>query len=254
LARRRFFVDSIRGGVAELAGDSARHLTRVLRVQPGQRFEISDGSAAWLAEISEARGPRVVFQVIEPAETQELAVRIVLCAALIKFDRLEWMIEKATELGAESFQPVETARSEKGLFQASGKRAERWKRIACEAAEQSRRLRPPEILPAVRLEACLAAGGGARYRMEEGAAPPLARQLSPTEAGSEVRLLTGPEGGWIDEERAAAARAGWLPASLGPRVLRAETAAIAAVAVAASAWAAFHQYNEARAGEASEDT
>jgi 16S rRNA (uracil1498-N3)-methyltransferase len=250
-------VDSVRGGVAELAGDNARHLTRVLRVVPGQRYEISDGRAAWLAEITEARGPRVSFRVIEPVETAELPVRIMLCAALIKFDRLEWMIEKTTELGVERIQPVETARSEKGLLQASVKRSERWARIAREAAEQSRRLRAPEILPAVRLEACLAAdpaeNARARYRLEESGATPLTRLLAALPgAGSEVRLLVGPEGGWTEEERQAAACAGWLPASLGPRVLRAETAATAAVAVVASAFAASSQYNEAREGETSE--
>ncbi len=245
-------MDAVRGGVAELGGDGARHLTRVLRVEPGQRYEISDGRSAWLAEIVEARGPRVVFRAIEPVETRELAVRITLCAALIKFDRLEWMIEKATELGVERFQPVEAARSEKGLLEASAKRADRWRRIAREAAEQSRRLRAPEILPALRLEACLAAGGDARYRLEEGAAPALVRLLAmPAEAGGEVRLLAGPEGGWTGEERDAAARAGWLPVSLGPRVLRAETAAIAAVAVVASAFAASSRYNETREGDLS---
>ncbi|MGA2040348.1 MAG: RsmE family RNA methyltransferase [Bryobacteraceae bacterium] len=249
MARRRFFVDAVCGGVAELAGDAARHLTRVLRVEPGQRYEISDGHAAWLAEIAEARGPRVVFRVIEPVETAELAIRITLCAALIKFDRLEWMIEKTTELGVERIQPVETARSEKGLFEASAKRAERWVRIAREAAEQSRRLRAPEILPAARLQACLMEAAGARYRLEEAAALPLVRLLAEApETDGEVRLLLGPEGGWTDEERDAAARAGWLAASLGPRVLRAETAAIAAVAVVSSAFAA-SSYNEAAAIE-----
>lgn len=244
----------MRGGVAELAGDGARHLTRVLRVEPGQRYEISDGRAAWLAEIAEARGSRVVFRVIEPVETPEIPVRIALYAALIKFDRLEWMIEKATELGVERIQPVEASRSEKGLLQASAKRAERWARIAREAAEQSRRLRAPEILPAVRLKACLAAGPEARYWLEEGAAPPLMRLLTrPAATGSEVRLLVGPEGGWTGEERAAAARAGWLPVSLGPQILRAETAAIAAVAVVTSAFAASTQYNETREGEISQE-
>ncbi len=248
----------MRGGVAELVGDAARHLTRVLRVEPGQRYEISDGRAAWLAEVAEARGSRVVFHAIEPVETAELAVRITLYPALIKFDRLEWMIEKTTELGVERIRPVEAARSEKGLLQASIKRAERWARIAREAAEQSRRLRAPEILPAVRLDACLAArpaeNANARYRLEEGAAPPLARLLAVApKASDEVRLLVGPEGGWTEEERQAAARAGWLPASLGPRVLRAETAAIAAVAVVASAFAASDLYNEARERETSEE-
>jgi len=254
LARRRFFVDAVVGGAAELAGDAARHLTRVLRVEPGQRYEISDGCAAWLAEIAEARGPRVVFRVIEPVETLELAVRITLHAALIKFDRFEWMIEKTTELGVERIQPVEAARSEKGLLQASIKRAERWARIAREAAEQSRRLRAPEILPPLRLEACLAAGGGARYRMEEEPAPSFARLLpQPAGAEAEVRLLVGPEGGWTGEERERAARAGWLPASLGPRVLRAETAAMAAVAVVACAFAPSNRYNETGAKVVSEE-
>jgi len=231
LARRRFFVDEIRGGAAELTGDDARHLTRVLRVEPGQRYEISDGHTAWLAEIAEAHGPRVVFRLIEPIETAGLPVRIVLCAALIKFDRLEWMIEKVTELGVDSIQPIEAARSEKGLLQASAKRSERWVRIAREAAEQSRRLRVPEILPAVRLDVCLREFQG--YRLEEDTAPPLLGLLEQSPA-SEIRLLAGPEGGWTDAERESAARAGWLPASLGPRILRAETAAIAAVATIAA--------------------
>ena len=175
---------------------------------------------------------------------------MILCAALIKFDHFEWMIEKATELGVESIRPVETARSEKGLLEAAHKRLERWQRVAREAGQQARRVRAPEILPAVRLEACLAAGGSARYRLEEDAAPPLARLLGVApEAGKEVHLLVGPEGGWTGEEREWAARAGWLPVSLGPRVLRAETAAMAAVAVVASAFAASNQYNEAREGE-----
>src|SRR5437016_2757020 len=99
MARRRFFVGAVRGGQAELRGDEASHLTRVLRVEAGERYEISDGQSAYLAEIAEARGNRVVFQVLEPIASAELPVRITLLAALIKFDRFEWMIEKATELG-----------------------------------------------------------------------------------------------------------------------------------------------------------
>ena len=246
-------VDSIRGGVAELTGESARHLTRVLRVEAGQRFEISDGREAWLAEISEAHGPRVVFRVVEPLKMQQLPARVGLCAALIKFDRFEWMIQKATELGVDHVLPVETARTEKGLFHASAKRRERWTRIAIEATAQSRRLSAPPILPAVRLPECLTAGEGVRYRMEENTAPPLAHLLAqsvPLEGA--VRLLVGPEGGWTDEERRATAQAGWQPASLGPCILRAETAAIAAIAVV-SAWAASSQYNRAGAGDTSEE-
>ena len=101
MARRRFFVDEIRGGAAELRGEDARHLTRVLRVEPGQRFEISDNHQAWLAEITEVRGERVLFRTVESIAPTPAPVRVTLCAALIKFDRFEWMVEKATELGVE---------------------------------------------------------------------------------------------------------------------------------------------------------
>jgi 16S rRNA (uracil1498-N3)-methyltransferase len=239
MARRRFFVNAIRGGEAELRGDEARRLTRVLRVEPGQRFEISDQRAAWLAEIVEARGERVLFRVIEPAETPEMPVRVALCAALIKFDRFEWIVEKATELGVESIRPVEAMRSESGLMEASRKRLERWQRIAREASEQARRVRAPEILPAMRWQAALAEAVGHRYIMEETGAPPLLQMLPRERVRlAQVALLIGPEGGWTDAERQSAAAAGWQAASLGPQVLRAETAALAAVTVAVNAWLA----------------
>src|ERR1019366_2797897 len=113
LARRRFFVDSIRGGAAALRGDEARHLTRVLRVEPGQRFEISANQEADLPGVTEARGERVVFQGLEALPPVLYPVSITLCASLIKFDRFEWMVEKATELGVDRVLPVEAARTEK---------------------------------------------------------------------------------------------------------------------------------------------
>jgi 16S rRNA (uracil1498-N3)-methyltransferase len=230
-------VDAIRGGMAELGGDDARHLTRVLRAEAGQRYEITDGQAAYLAEIAEARGERVVFRVIEPIASAAPAVEIALCAALVKFDRFEWIIEKATELGVAAILPVEAARSEKGLLEASRKRAGRWERIARESSQQARRVAAPRILEAVRFEGALAHAAGHRYFLDEAGAPPLLRVL-PAEkaAGDSVALLVGPEGGWRDAERAQAAAAGWQPAGLGPLVLRAETAAIAALAVIGNAW------------------
>src|SRR4249919_423825 len=106
-----------------------------------------------------------------------MPVRITLCAAIFKFDRFEWMIEKATELGVERILPMEAARTEKGLFEASRKRAERWTRIARESSQQSRRVRAPEILAAVRFETALAEAADHRYRLEETTAPPLWRAL-----------------------------------------------------------------------------
>ena len=237
VARRRFFVDHIRDGAAELRGEEARHLTRVLRVESGQRFEISDNEHAYLAEIAEARSERVVFRVIEPIVSPALPVRITLCAALIKFDRFEWIVEKATELGVERILPVDTARSEKGLFEASRKRTERWMRIARESSQQARRVRIPEILPAARFDAALRQEAEHRYFLEEAAAPPLLREI-PEERQDTVALLLGPEGGWTDAERQLAQAAGWRAVSLGPQVLRAETAACAALAIVVAAWSA----------------
>jgi len=212
-------------------------LTRVLRVEPGQRFEISDNQHAYLAEIAEAKGERVVFHVVEAIAGVPMPVRITLCAAIVKFDRFEWMIEKATELGVERILPVEATRTERGLFEASRKRSERWARIARESSQQSRRAQIPEILPAVRLEQCLKEAAEHRYFLDEGAAPPLVREI-PAERSDTVALLIGPEGGWMEAERALAVSAGWCPVSLGPLVLRAETAAAAAIAVVTATWMA----------------
>jgi 16S rRNA (uracil1498-N3)-methyltransferase len=239
LARRRFYVPEIRGGAAELRGEDARHLARVLRAEPGQRYEISDGRAAFVAEIAEARPDRIAFRTIEPAASVALAPRITLCAALVKFDRFEWIVEKATELGVERILPVEAERSEKGLLAAAAKRSERWRRIAHESGQQSRRLSPPEVLDAARFASAVAIEAEHRYFLDEDSTIPLVTALPPLRIGSDrVALLTGPEGGWTGAERERAAAAGWQPASLGPLVLRAETAAVAALAVVGSAWLA----------------
>ena len=193
-------------------------------------FEISDNASAYLAEVVEARGERVVFRVGEPIESPRLPLGITLCAALIKFDRFEWILEKATELGVERIVPVETARSEKGLLEAARKRSERWERIARESSQQSRRATLPEILPAARFDAALRTEAEIRLFLEESTAPPLLTALPPAPATT-AALLLGPEGGWTDREREQAAASGWRAVSLGPQVLRAETAAIAAVAV-----------------------
>ncbi len=237
MARRRFFVDSIRGGMAELRGGDARHLARVLRAEAGQRYEISDNQSAHLAEIVEAHGDRVLFRVLEPLPSAGAPLAITLCAAMIKFDRFEWVVEKATELGVERILPVAAARSEKGLKEASRRRAERWARIARESSQQSRRVRVPEILPAVDFETSLSQDAAWRYFLEEVAAPPLWRVLPAARpAAGRAALLIGPEGGWTDAERHAASAAGWQAVSLAPYVLRAETAAAAAIAILINAW------------------
>src|SRR6185369_16340632 len=92
-----------------------------------------------------AHKERVLFRTLEPIESRESPLRVTLCAALIKFDNFEWMIEKATELGVAEIVPVETVRSERGLERAAHKRVERWRRIALESSQQSRRAFLPRI-------------------------------------------------------------------------------------------------------------
>ena len=113
MARRRFFVEAIQRGLAQITGPDAHHLTRVLRVEPGQKFEISDNLNAYLAEVETARKDLVSFRVLNQIEGREPLVHTALFASLIKFERFEWLLEKATELGMSEVTPVQTERSEK---------------------------------------------------------------------------------------------------------------------------------------------
>lgn len=238
MARRRFFVDVVRNGEAIVEGDDAQHLTRVLRVEPGELYEISDNVSAYLAEITEAHKRRVVFSLREPVAPKPPAVRLTLCAALVKFDHFEWMIEKATELGVARIAPFRAARSERGLDQAAGKRVDRWRRIALEASQQSRRDHLPVIDESVDFEDVLTIEAGGRYACDEepGAAPFLAAIPPARSTEESVAILIGPEGGWTAGERELFLDRGWTAVSLGNQVLRAETAAMAALAVAGAAW------------------
>ena len=236
--RRRFFVDRVRNGQAELAGDDARHLTRVLRVEPGQRYEISDNRDVYLAEIDEAHKERVVFRTLEKLEGPAASVRLILCAALIKFDHFEWMIEKATELGVAEIVPFEAARSERGLERAAQKRVERWRRIAVEASQQSRRAHLPEVREPVTFEEAVREPAVYHCVLDEEPGGVTIASAIPVERHTtdSVALMIGPEGGWTEEERAAFGEAGWTRISLGPLILRAETAALAGLAVLGAEW------------------
>lgn len=238
MARRRFFVDRIHGDRAELTGDDARHVARVLRAAVGQQYELSDNQRAFLAEISEVGPQRVTFRIVEPLAPDPPSPEITIFAALIKFDRFEWLVEKATELGVARIVPVDADRTEGGLGRAAAKRLGRWKKIARESSQQARRLRIPEIAAPAIFQAAVSDVTAVRFFLEEQpGADPLLRVLpadrTPNDA---IAILTGPEGGWTDRERAQAAGAGWKPVSLGRQILRAETAAIAALAILGQAW------------------
>jgi 16S rRNA (uracil1498-N3)-methyltransferase len=232
MARRRFFVDRIEGDRTSLHGQDAHHLARVLRAEPGQRYEITDGVSLCLAEIEAAEPRLVVFRVVEALDPGPALPPIIIVASLIKFDRFEWMIEKVTEMGVKAVLPAEAARSEAGLFPAAAKRVERWRKIARESSQQSRRVRVPEIRDAVRLSDALRLPFGIKITLEENpGAPPLMEAAKTWDRATDLALCIGPEGGWTQGERAAMTTSGWLPASLGSTVLRAETAAMAAAAV-----------------------
>lgn len=238
MARRRFFVPQVRRGAAELTGPDAEHLVRVLRVEPGQVYELSDNQHLYLAEIESARKSAVSFRILEQLEAPSPSVHITLLPALFKFDRFEWLIEKATELGVSRIQPFEAVRTERGLAQAAAKRLARWQKIALEASQQSRRLHLPSMEPPVRFAAALETTAGLRLLLDENVDVPPILQLLPSRRTPEDRLavLLGPEGGWTAEEREQAINPGWLPCSLGKTVLRSETAAVAGLAILQTAW------------------
>jgi 16S rRNA (uracil1498-N3)-methyltransferase len=236
--RRRFFVDEVRNGRAQITGEEARHLSRVLRVEAGQRFEISDNRNVYLAEIESARKESVIFRTLEKLPAAAPSARFELYAALIKFDRFEWIVEKATELGVTEIVPIEATRSERGLEKAAAKRLERWRRIALEASQQSRRAHLPAIEEPISLADAMARSATHRYVLDENpGAVPLFQALPAGRTDQDtVAILTGPEGGWTEDEHGCFGAAGWIPVSMGPLILRAETAVIAALGVITQAW------------------
>jgi 16S rRNA (uracil1498-N3)-methyltransferase len=237
--RRRFFVDRFDGSTARLEGEAARHLATVLRAEPGREYELSDGQRVFLARITEARHHSVTFALAEEIPAQGPSLQIDLLLAVVKFDRFEWAIEKATELGISSITPIAAERSEKGLLAAAPKRAARWQKILFESAQQSRRLAPPTLYslaefsavvqlahPAAELRIIFSERQDAaalRSAIEEG------RAKSPGRV-NHVAIAIGPEGGWTDEEISLATQSGFLAASLGPLILRTETAVTSAIA------------------------
>jgi 16S rRNA (uracil1498-N3)-methyltransferase len=237
---------------AALTGEQADHLSRVLRAQPGQIYDIVANGFLHRAEITAVSDSAVLFTLLEELET-DAALPIHLLLAVFKFDHFEWAIEKATELGVARITPILARRTEKHLALAAGKRAARWRRIALESSKQSRRTDIPEIADPTPLTAVLA-----------GETAPLRILLSETEqtltlaaalsahasltsqlhhdgwdvnsqpAAFRLDLAIGPEGGWTPEEMTLFTTHAWTPVTLGPRILRAETAAIAAIAIAAA--------------------
>jgi len=250
MARRRWIADEVTGDTAALVGEHAAHLARVLRAEVGQEFDIATGEEVRRGTITTVSYDRVEFALDtkpyhgrRPKPKPFDAPQITLALAIFKFDRMEWAIEKCTEIGVARIVPVIARRSDAHLAAAAVKRQERWRRIVRQASEQSRRSAPPEVAAPVKVRDLAAPGvlpGGALTRVV--LAESLAESEEDTRLGdilesqpTEVALAVGPEGGWADEELAWFREEGWAAASLGGTILRAETAAIVATALALDA-------------------
>jgi len=232
MTRRRWIADEFADDKAWLLGQNAAHLARVLRARAGQEYDIVCGEQLRRGTVVSVSAERVEFSLGE--ELQGGGERaIVLVAAIYKFDRMEWAIEKCTELGVTRIVPVIARRTDSHLAAGAGKRLERWRRIAHEAAQQSRRLAVPQIDEPVKLREALTVEAPTRLLLNENEQSEKICDALKKIAGA-VAIGVGPEGGWTVEEIAEFEGAGWKSVTLGATILRAETAAIAALAVAAA--------------------
>ena len=216
-------------------------MIRVLRARTGTEFEIVAGDRVWRAAFTGISGDAALFTLLSEVEADR-ALPVTLLLSIFKFDRMEWVIEKATELGVERIAPIIARRSEKHLAQSAQARVERWRRIAREASKQSRRSDIPLIEDVAGLKDAARERGQGQLRLllaEQERSDTLRAALETAieqdvDRRPPVHLAVGPEGGWTGEEELLFTAEGWKPVSLGPRILRAETAGIAAVAVVAS--------------------
>jgi 16S rRNA (uracil1498-N3)-methyltransferase len=240
MTRRRWIAEQWDEATASITGAQAEHLARVLRAQPGMEADVVAGGHVFHAEVAAVSPNEVRFNLVTEVQADP-ALPVTLVLAVYKFDRMEWAIEKATELGVAAVAPVIAQRTEKHLAQSAEKRAERWRRIAHEAAQQSRRSDVPLIHQPTSLAAYVkAASHASRIVLAEQERTTTLRRLvdeAVQAAGDEMPVLeiaVGPEGGWAPSEEALFDANAWKAATLGPRILRAETAAIAALSVVAS--------------------
>jgi 16S rRNA (uracil1498-N3)-methyltransferase len=250
MTRRRWIADEAEADRAALVGEHALHLVRVLRARVGQEFDIVTGDRVRrgrIAAIHDGAGldARVEFELGEEVEAGDVEVHeeVTLLLAVFKFDRMEWAIEKCTELGVTSIVPVVARRTDLHLARAAEKRVERWRRIAVQASEQSRRSTVPEIRNPVKLPTVVKqfdtdphpatthrGEAPTRIVLAEAEKEASLAEVAATKGGPTV-IAVGPEGGWTEEELTLFAKEGWQTVSLGGNILRAETAAIAAIAV-----------------------
>lgn len=229
-----------------MLGQQADHLIRVLRARPGAEADVVAGGRVFhsvitgVSEGGPGAAPEVRFHLVSEVGSQA-AMPVTLVMSIFKFDHMEWAIEKATELGVAAIVPVIARRTEKHLAEAAIKRVERWRRIVHEAAQQSRRSDVPFIPDPQKLPNRVKAASKDKRlvlaEQERSTSLRSALEQALPMGGEELpafELAIGPEGGWAPDEASLFEVQGWRAVSLGPRILRAETAAIAALAVMAA--------------------
>jgi 16S rRNA (uracil1498-N3)-methyltransferase len=231
MTRRRWIADEVSGTRAVLVGAHAEHLSRVLRARVGQEFDVTTGNGVRRGRITSIAQDRVEFELGDEIPAP-VAGQVTVVLSIFKFDRMEWAIEKCAELGAKRIVPVIARRTGAHLAAAAAKRVERWRRIALQAAEQSRRVLPPEISEPLKLKEAVAMSGSLRIVLSEVETQAMLKDILQTHTNyGDAVIALGPEGGWTTEELELFQEAGWISASLGNTILRAETAAIASLAV-----------------------
>jgi 16S rRNA (uracil1498-N3)-methyltransferase len=232
----RFFLPSglAPGARAALEGGEHHHLARVLRMKTGDGVILFDGRGlALAAEILEIGRDATRLQTGgEALPANESPLRTILIQALGKADKTDFVVEKAVEMGVHEIFPVFTARCDVKPAGGTDKKTERWRSIALAACKQCGRAVLPAVHAPGALEAALASAQAERKFLLHPGAPSLKNGAAPRSAA----MAVGPEGGFTDEEISLAARHGFEPLALGPRVLRTETAALAALAVLQNRW------------------
>lgn len=231
MTRRRWIADEWNDSAAVLRDAQAEHLSRVLRVRMGQQFDIVAGGVVRRGTIDEIGERHVRFALGEEINRSP-ALPLTIGLGIVRFERMEWAIEKLTELGIGAIVPLRTERTEKHLAHAAEKRVERWKKIVRESAQQCRRDDVPEVSAPAAVSDFVSSGpNGLRIVLSESECERTVRDsLSAAhEAGSDNPIVAaiGPEGGWTNRELTLFSRHGWGSVSLGARILRTETAAIA---------------------------
>ena len=230
-------------GECHVVAGQAHHVIHVLRLQAGAALTLFDGRGAeYAALIKRIDKSGLTLTVAERREvSRESPLRVVLAQGISSGERMDYTVQKCVELGIQAIQPLVTQRSVVRLSsERADKRVAHWQTVAAAACEQCGRNLLPEILPVQPLMKWLGVAqsqpGDARYLLSPQSSTRLRDQTRPQHA---VTLLAGPEGGWNPDETTAALGAGFTPLTLGPRVLRTETAAVAALAAMQAVWGDF---------------